>query len=199
MVIRHFALAPAGPARPQGTGPIFFFFLKKKFLDYVRRKQRHPQGSADTRRVDAPWLGPGSSKRRLCITLSSSIFRHRNARASALTMALSTRGRGAHSASSGVTTSFRPPRFWNVSGISDGDRLTVGRDRRPHYAAACALPATSRTSPARSFDRSRTSKPFIRTSTRSTSSCSIRACSAGKNSPHSGSSCVAAPLALIPP
>ena len=47
----------------------------------------------------------------------SSIFRHRNARASALTMALSTRGRGAHSAPSGVTTSFRPPRFRNVIGM----------------------------------------------------------------------------------
>ena len=44
----------------------------------------------------------------------SSIFRHRNARASAFTMALSTRGRGAHSAPSGVTTSFRPPRFRNI-------------------------------------------------------------------------------------
>ena len=32
-------------------------------------------------------------------------------------MALSTRGRGAHSAPSGVTTSFRPPRFVNVSGM----------------------------------------------------------------------------------
>ena len=32
-------------------------------------------------------------------------------------MALSTRGRGAHSAPSGVTTSFRPPRFRNVSGM----------------------------------------------------------------------------------
>ena len=32
-------------------------------------------------------------------------------------MALSTRGRGAHSAPSGVTTSFRPPRFLNVSGM----------------------------------------------------------------------------------
>jgi len=50
-------------------------------------------------------------------TPPSSIFRHRNARASALTMALSTRGRGAHSAPSGVTTSFRPPRFLNVSGM----------------------------------------------------------------------------------
>jgi hypothetical protein len=32
-------------------------------------------------------------------------------------MALSTRGRGAHKAPSGVTTSFRPPRFLNVSGM----------------------------------------------------------------------------------
>jgi hypothetical protein len=32
-------------------------------------------------------------------------------------MALSTRGRGAHSAPSGVTTSFRPRRFLNVSGM----------------------------------------------------------------------------------
>jgi hypothetical protein len=48
-------------------------------------------------------------------TPSSSIFLHRNARASALTMALSTRGRGAQGAPSGVTTNFRPPRFRNVS------------------------------------------------------------------------------------
>jgi hypothetical protein len=47
----------------------------------------------------------------------SSIFRHLNDRASALTIALSTRGRGAHSATSGATTSFRPPRFRNVSGM----------------------------------------------------------------------------------
>ena len=32
-------------------------------------------------------------------------------------MALSTRGRGAHSAPSGVTTSFRPPRFRIVNGM----------------------------------------------------------------------------------
>jgi hypothetical protein len=50
-------------------------------------------------------------------TPSSRIFRHRNARASALTMALSTRGRGAHGAPSGVTTSFRPPLFLNVIGM----------------------------------------------------------------------------------
>ena len=47
----------------------------------------------------------------------SNILRHRNARASALTIALSTRGRGAQGAPSGVTTSFRPPRFRNVSGM----------------------------------------------------------------------------------
>ena len=41
----------------------------------------------------------------------------RNARASAFTIALSTRGRGAHSAPSGVITSFRPPRFLNVIGM----------------------------------------------------------------------------------
>ena len=35
----------------------------------------------------------------------------------ALTIALSTRGRGAHGAPSGVTTVFRPPRFLNVIGI----------------------------------------------------------------------------------
>jgi hypothetical protein len=91
-------------------------------------------------------------------TPSSSIFRHRNARASALIIALSTRGRGAHSAPSGVTTSFRPPlpeRERNV----DGDRLFVGRDRDPRHAAALLLPAISRTSPASPFGRSRTSTP----------------------------------------
>jgi hypothetical protein len=50
-------------------------------------------------------------------TPASSIFRHRNARANAFTIALSTRGRGAHAAPSGVTTSFRPPRFRNVRGM----------------------------------------------------------------------------------
>ena len=34
-----------------------------------------------------------------------------------MTIALSTRGRGAHGAPSGVTTSFRPPRFLNVIGM----------------------------------------------------------------------------------
>ena len=50
-------------------------------------------------------------------TPSSSIRCHRNARASALTIALSTRGRGAHAAPSGVTITFRPPRFLNVIGM----------------------------------------------------------------------------------
>jgi hypothetical protein len=50
-------------------------------------------------------------------TPSFSILRHRNARASALTIALSTLGRGAHAAPSGVTTSFRPPRLLNVRGM----------------------------------------------------------------------------------
>jgi hypothetical protein len=60
-------------------------------------------------------------------TPSSSIFRHRNARASALTMALSTRGRGAHAAPSGVTTSFRP-KGHNQRHV-DGDGLTVHQSR----------------------------------------------------------------------
>jgi hypothetical protein len=41
----------------------------------------------------------------------SSIFRHRDARANAFNIALSTRGSGGHSAPSGVTTGFRPPRL----------------------------------------------------------------------------------------
>ena len=69
----------------------------------------------------------------------SSIFRHRNARASALTIALSTRGRGAHGAPSGVTTSFRPPRFRNVSGmwtvIVSPSAETVARFTPPPSAA----------------------------------------------------------------
>jgi hypothetical protein len=40
-------------------------------------------------------------------------------------MALSTRGRGAYSAPSGVTTSFRPPRFLNVIGMWTVDCLAV--------------------------------------------------------------------------
>ena len=55
--------------------------------------------------------GTGPGMPLVACTPVSSIFRHRNARASALTMALSTRGRGAHVAPSGVTTSFRPARL----------------------------------------------------------------------------------------
>jgi hypothetical protein len=49
-------------------------------------------------------LWNASSCPNVAYTPVPSIFRHRNARASALTMALSTRGRGAHVAPSGVTT-----------------------------------------------------------------------------------------------
>ena len=63
-------------------------------------------------------------------------------------MALSTRGRGAHGAPSGVTTSFRPPRFLNVSGmctvIVSPSAETVARVSRCPPAAG----TTSRTSPA---------------------------------------------------
>ena len=71
-------------------------------------------GSGSRRSRSTPLARARSSS--VACTPVSSIFRHRNARASALTMALSTRGRGAHGAPSGVTTSFRPPRFLNVVG-----------------------------------------------------------------------------------
>ncbi len=82
----------------------------------------------------------------------SSIFRHRNARASALTMALSTRGRGAHSAPSGVTTSFRPPRFRNVIGmctvIVSLSAETVARvTPLPLAARVTPLPLAARVTP----------------------------------------------------
>ena len=57
-------------------------------------------------------------------------------------MALSTRGRGAHSAPSGVTTSFRPPRFLNVSGmctvIVSPFISTVARVTPPFSRAQCS-------------------------------------------------------------
>ena len=98
-------------------------------LHDLRREQRQPQNPADVGRRARPSPGPDPPASRA--RPSSSIFRHRNARASALTMALSTRGRGAHSAPSGVTTSFRPPRFRNVERDVHRDRLRVRRDRRP--------------------------------------------------------------------
>ena len=110
-------------------------------LDDVRREQRQPQDPADVGRA-TPLARARSSS--VACTPSSSIFRHRNARASALTMALSIRGRGAHSAPSGVTTSFRPPRFLNVSGmwtvIVSPSAETVAR-----VHAAALLPRNSRT------------------------------------------------------
>ena len=54
-------------------------------------------------------------------------------------MALSTRGRGAHGAPSGVTTIFRPPRFLNVIGMWTVIVSSVSRNRRPRVHAA-ALP-----------------------------------------------------------
>jgi hypothetical protein len=72
-------------------------------------------------------------------------FRHLNARASALTMALSTRGRGAHGAPSGVTT-LRPPRFVNVIGMCTVGRLAIRRVRCPP-CVDLLLPAMSPRSP----------------------------------------------------
>ena len=97
------------------------------------------------------------------------------------TMALSTRGRGAHAAPSGVTTSFRPPRFLNVRGmwtvIVSPSAETVARVM-PLPSCRPPLPGPTR--------RARRPQPdldaCIRTSTRSTSSCTIRACSAGNSS-----------------
>ena len=60
---------------------------------------------------------------------SSDIRRHRNARAIALTMALSTRGRGAHGAASGVTTSSRPTGDIDIHGTH------AGCDGRPVFVA----------------------------------------------------------------
>ena len=76
-------------------------------------------------------------------------------------MALSTRGRGAHVAPSGVTTSLRPPRFLNVSGMWS-IVFPVGRDRRSRHAAALLLPATSRTSPDSPLPRNRMPTPSMR-------------------------------------
>ena len=61
-------------------------------LHDLRREQRQPQYPVDVGRVDA--LGPRQISSVAC-TPSSSKFRHRNACASTVTMAFSTRGRGA--------------------------------------------------------------------------------------------------------
>ena len=60
-------------------------------LHDTRREQRQPQHPADVGR-GTPFARARSSS--VACTPASSIFRHRNARASALTMALSTRGHG---------------------------------------------------------------------------------------------------------
>ena len=108
---------------------------------------RPPAAIAGTRcelRRQRLWRRATATRPTPCISASSrihkhtppvsSIRRHRNARASALTIALSTRGRGAHAAPSGVTTSFRPPRFLNVDGmctvIVSPLISTVARSRR---------------------------------------------------------------------
>ena len=74
-------------------------------------------------------------------------------------MALSTRGRGAHSAPVRRHHQLPPAALPERQRDVDGDRLAVRRDRRPRHAAALLLPATSRTSPASPFGRSRTSTP----------------------------------------
>jgi len=65
--------------------------------------------------------------------------------------------------------------------------------------AACPMsPASiSRASPERPSTLSRTFRPSVPMSTRSTSSATMRACSAGKSSSHSGSSCCRAARALV--
>ena len=73
----------------------------------------------------------------------------------------------------------------------DDDRLTVRRDVRrvtPRPPAAHHFPHQ----PGEPVRPQPTSTPCFRTSTRSTSSCTIRAFSAGKSSSHSGSSCASA-------
>ena len=136
-------------------------------LHDIWSKQREPQDSADVGRVDP--LRPGQVLH-VAYSPASSSFRLRNARASGFTIALSTRGRVAHGAPSGVTICFRPPRFRNVIGIwtvmVSPSAETVARWRHP---AALGLAATSRTSPDSPLGRRRTSASAIRTSTRSIS------------------------------
>ena len=105
-----------------------------------RREQGEPEYLADIGLADPRLPSPDPSM--VAYMPVTSIFRHRNARASAFTIALSTRGRGAHSASSDVTTSFRPAELAERDRDMDGDRVAVGRDRRPDaHAAALRLPA----------------------------------------------------------
>ncbi len=76
------------------------------------------------------------------------------------------------------------------------DRLAVRRYRRPRHAAALLLPATSRTSPASPFGRSRTSTPCIRTSTRSTTAARSVSARLEQIVP-GGSSCRAPPAPVL--
>ena len=95
---------PIGRVAFEPTGP------------YHRGLERVPGGGWSAVRQGQPAPGPTlrRSDRQAGQDRSG---RCRNARASALTTTLSTRGRGAQGAPSGVTTSFRPPRFVNVSGM----------------------------------------------------------------------------------
>ena len=126
--------ARAAPPTPTETPPADHPTAVRRLLpiedrlDDLRREQRKPQDPADICGVHA--LRPRQIVQRR-MHPSSSISRHRNARASALTIALSTRGRGAHSVPSGVTTNFRPPRFLNISGT-----WTLIVSRRPKSSSA---------------------------------------------------------------
>ena len=76
-----------------------------------------------------PFARAMSSK--IAYTPVSSIVRHRNAGASAFTIALSTRGRGSRSAPSGVTTRCRPPRSGTTqSALGASKQLLPGEHTR---------------------------------------------------------------------
>ena len=112
-------------SRPSGCEPDTHPLLRPSSGNPCRPPEPHPPPAAAHRGSPGQWparaasaaaLGscrPASPFSRASSSIvphtpASSIFRHRNARASALTIALSTRGRGAYGAPSGVTTSFRP-------------------------------------------------------------------------------------------
>ena len=129
--------------------------IEDRFHD-LRRQQREPQNSADVRRVHA--LRPGQ-------VLHRRMHAGRPASSAIGTRAPAPSPSRCRPAAAAPTPPVRrhhqlpPAALPERQRYVDGDRLAVGRYRRPLHAAALLLPATSRTSPASPFGRSRTSTP----------------------------------------
>jgi hypothetical protein len=156
---------------------------------FLWRLSRNERGGADvsvsTRETqDALIFSAAASSLMVAKRPDSSIRRQRNARATALMSVMSWRRSSA--STPGVTIAFRPPRGFTRSGITTV-RVCVASfmppTSRPRALARRARAPGCRAHPAAAAPRRRPA----RTSTRSTSSQTIRAFSAGKSSSHSGS------------